>query len=525
MMNLVRATSGKRFPVLIQGPTSSGKTSMIKYLADITGHKFVRINNHEHTDLQEYLGTYVTDDTGKLSFKEGVLVEALRKGYWIVLDELNLAPTDVLEALNRLLDDNRELFIPETQEVVHPHPDFLLFATQNPPGIYGGRKILSRAFRNRFLELHFDDIPQDELEIILRERCQIAPSYAKKIVEVYRQLSIERSASRLFEQKNSFATLRDLFRWALRDAVGYEQLAASGYMLLAERCRTPQEKVTVKKTLEKVMKVKLDMDQYYASLEDKSLEAIGSVTWTKGMRRLSVLVSSCLKNKEPVLLVGETGCGKTTICQLLAQFMGRELITLNAHQNTETGDILGAQRPVRNRSEIQYKLIKSLKTALNIANDQDVDLKELLQLYSKSDNKNIAEDVQLEIQKLRDSLNVLFEWSDGPLIQAMRTGNFFLLDEISLADDSVLERLNSVLEPERSLLLAEQGSSDSLVTASENFQFFATMNPGGDYGKKELSPALRNRFTEIWVPSMEDFNDVNTVSYTHLDVYKRQLFR
>lgn len=25
------------------------------------------------------------------------------------------------------------------------------------------------------------------------------------------------------------------------------------------------------------------------------------------------------------------------------------------------------------------------------------------------------------------------------------------------------------------------------------------MNPGGDYGKKDLSPALRNRFTEIWV--------------------------
>lgn len=24
------------------------------------------------------------------------------------------------------------------------------------------------------------------------------------------------------------------------------------------------------------------------------------------------------------------------------------------------------------------------------------------------------------------------------------------------------------------------------------------MNPGGDFGKKELSPALRNRFTEIW---------------------------
>jgi len=30
------------------------------------------------------------------------------------------------------------------------------------------------------------------------------------------------------------------------------------------------------------------------------------------------------------------------------------------------------------------------------------------------------------------------------------------------------------------------------------------MNPGGDYGKKELSPALKNRFTEIWCPSIEN---------------------
>ena len=37
------------------------------------------------------------------------------------------------------------------------------------------------------------------------------------------------------------------------------------------------------------------------------------------------------------------------------------------------------------------------------------------------------------------------------------------------------------------------------------------MNPGGDYGKKELSPALRNRFLEIWCPaenSREDLRDI-----------------
>lgn len=529
LLNLVRATASRKFPVLVQGPTSAGKTSMINYLASITGHKFVRINNHEHTDLQEYLGTYVSDSSGKLVFREGVLVEALRKGHWIVLDELNLAPTDVLEALNRLLDDNRELFIPETQEVVHPHPDFMLFATQNPPGLYGGRKVLSRAFRNRFLELHFDDIPQDELEIILKERCQIAPSYGKKIVEVYKQLSLRRQSTRLFEQKNSFATLRDLFRWALREAVGYEELAANGYMLLAERVRNDEEKTVVKETIEKVMRVKLDMDAFYDKLENKELMKLElSIVWTKAMRRLAVLVETSIKYKEPLLLVGETGCGKTTVCQILAHLLGRQIITVNAHQNTETGDILGAQRPLRNRFEIRSNLLKSLISFFDLAKIdiplEDAKVEDLIRKYQHVKQKVLGDENVAINQEFIDTIDeniknstMLFEWMDGPLIQAMKTGDFFLLDEISLADDSVLERLNSVLEPERSLLLAEKGTEDAFLTASETFQFLATMNPGGDYGKKELSPALRNRFTEIWVPSMDDFNDVKQIVSSKLN--------
>ena len=29
-------------------------------------------------------------------------MQAMREGHWLILDELNLAPTDVLEALNRV---------------------------------------------------------------------------------------------------------------------------------------------------------------------------------------------------------------------------------------------------------------------------------------------------------------------------------------------------------------------------------------------------------------------------------------
>jgi midasin len=155
LRNIVRAISVERFPVLLQGPTSAGscdyycfwqgvrssyninagKTSLVKYLALRTGHEFVRINNHAHTDVQEYLGTYVSNAMGNLVFQEGPLVTAVRRGHWVVLDELNLAPSEVLEMLNRLLDDNRELMIPDTQEVIKPHPDFAVFATQNPTGL------------------------------------------------------------------------------------------------------------------------------------------------------------------------------------------------------------------------------------------------------------------------------------------------------------------------------------------------------------------------------------------------------
>lgn len=100
-MNLARALLLRRYPVLLQGPTSSGKTSLVAYMAERTGHGFVRINNHEQTDLQEYVGRYISDETGRLVFKEGLLVQAMRRGDWVVLDELNLAPTEVLEALNR----------------------------------------------------------------------------------------------------------------------------------------------------------------------------------------------------------------------------------------------------------------------------------------------------------------------------------------------------------------------------------------------------------------------------------------
>ena len=50
---------------------------------------------------------------------------------------------------------------------------------------------------------------------------------------------------------------------------------------------------------------------------------------------------------EPVLLVGETGTGKTTVCQMAAHMRGQRLHILNCNQHTETSDFLGGFRPAR----------------------------------------------------------------------------------------------------------------------------------------------------------------------------------
>eukprot|EP00903_Cladosiphon_okamuranus_P014927 g13820.t2 len=713
---LARAVASADSPVLLQGPTSAGKTSIVEYLAARLGHRCVRINNHEHTDIQEYTGSYAADGNGKLAFQEGVLVESLRKGYWIILDELNLAPSEVLEALNRLLDHNRELYLSETQETIKPHPNFRLFATQNPPGAYGGRKPLSRAFRNRFMEVHVDDIPGVEWEVILAERCGLPPSHCTLLVKVLHELQAQRQSSRLFLGKHSAISPRDLLRWAGRKPQGKQQLAEEGYMLLAERLRSEEEKAAMRVVLEEQIGVLLDPTCLYGtspplsqqqyeqdelrsasnSLSDASAggsavneEDLGSlsqlsvveamldrglgleaglqgVAMTRHMRRLFRLSGRCLSHMEPLLLVGATGCGKTTVCQLFSMLLNRRMHVVNCHQNTEAADLLGGLRPLRGRDVLVQELRDRARSFVQrcidsagaiVHEDQDqprlhpsaggrspldtMDVVELtaavqaayLKLQQARQNQHAARDeakadtersgaapatstpaqkrarpsegegpedttrggdVQADVDtakpepstgcgrrgkgsgraKRRKSVVAhtapetsngtpmpassavtmvvsdtyggglhgdhidsvleaelaslkalavrtkgLFEWVDGPLITAMRNGEMILLDELSLAEDAVLERLNSVLEPGRSITLAEKGGEGAVggqgaaetVVAAPGFRVVATMNPGGDFGKRELSPALRSRFTEIWVPALSDREDMEGV--------------
>lgn len=284
-----------------------------------------------------------------------------------------------------------------------------------------------------------------------------------------------------------------------------------------------------------------------------------TISVTKSLQRLYTIVVQCLAHDEPVLLVGDTGCGKTTVVQvrasaggggaarcaeldilfppspplqILALLLGQDLLAVNCHAGTETADFLGSLRPARNHAASRQRFraeaaaflsryaVPDAGGAAGAHDTQGASDAALLQrvrdayeaLPAEAKSAGAEAERQLKaVEAASQASSALFEWVDGPLVSALRSGAFFLLDECSLAEDAVLERLNSVLEPSRSLTLAEKGSdcaADALIVSSKGFRFFATMNPGGDFGKRELSPALRNRFTEVWVPPVTDADDL-----------------
>ena len=280
------------------------------------------------------------------------------------------------------------------------------------------------------------------------------------------------------------------------------------------------------------MKVRIDESSLYDLQSSKfdpeaflgcPVPSSSQVVWTAAMQRLFVLTARALKYNEPVLLVGETGCGKTSVCQLYAEVLGRTLRSVNCHQNTETADLIGGLRPIRNKAATEAEVVRGGVACLSQLGHQPA-TEDAATLVSAIDGVmktgSMAPEQSVALQNLRarlQRLSALFEWRDGPLVEAMRDGDVFLMDEISLADDSVLERLNSVLEIGRTIVLAECGGGDTEIPeirASDKFKLVATMNPGGDYGKKELSPALRNRFTEVWVPAITERQDLEFIVET-----------
>ncbi|KNZ53761.1 elongation factor EF-2 [Puccinia sorghi] len=89
-----------------------------------------------------------------------------------------------------------------------------------------------------------------------------------------------------------------------------------------------------------------------------------------------------------------------------------------------------------------------------------------------------------------------FEWIDGPLVTAMKKGQWLLVENLNLCSASVLDRLNPPFKGVGRLQLAEKGRTHGgidTVTPHNDFRIIFAFDPW--YG--ELSRATRNCGVEI----------------------------
>jgi MoxR-like ATPase len=142
-----------------------------------------------------------------------------------------------------------------------------------------------------------------------------------------------------------------------------------------------------------------------------------------------------VKKKKHVLIIGESGVGKTSAIRYLAQQTNHALRRINLNGGTTADELVG-------RNGINEK-----------------------GTY----------------------------WIDGVLTECLRNGYWLVLDEINAALPEVTFILHSLLDDDGYVVLTEKPDGE-IVRPHPNFRVFATCNPASYAGTKEMNTALLSRF-------------------------------
>jgi nitric oxide reductase NorQ protein len=171
-----------KIPFLLKGPTGTGKSRFVEYIAHKLNKKLITISCHEETSSTDLVGRYIIKGAETV-WLDGPLTTAVKEGAIIYLDEIAEARPDVIVAIHSLTDHRRELFIDKLGLIVKAHEDFMLVASFNP-GYQRGFKELKPSTRQRFIAVSFDyPEPKIEAEILVNET-GISADIAKKLVNI-----------------------------------------------------------------------------------------------------------------------------------------------------------------------------------------------------------------------------------------------------------------------------------------------------------------------------------------------------
>ncbi len=169
-------------PVNLKGPTGSGKTRFMEYMAYKLKRPLITVACHEDLTATDLVGRYLIKGES-VEWSDGPLTKAVKNGAICYLDEVVEARKDTIVVIHPLTDDRRIIPIDKLGIILQAPPDFSLTISYNP-GYQSAVKDLKQSTRQRFVAINFD-YPPPELEMkIVAHESMVNGEIAKDLVEI-----------------------------------------------------------------------------------------------------------------------------------------------------------------------------------------------------------------------------------------------------------------------------------------------------------------------------------------------------
>ena len=233
--------------VLLTGGTGVGKTTHVVQLAARIRQPILRINFNGETRMSDLIGK-MTVVNGETRWVDGVLPAAMRKGYWILFDEIDFADPAVLSLLHPVLEQNPMITLKENSgEIIKPHPMFRVFATANSIGAmsdrassYSGTNQMNEAFLDRWQVVMVNNLPEkEEVKVIRAEAPGLNASTAKKMVAFAKMIRSSETGDAIYSGDN-FST-RKMVAWAKKTALHRDPIVGARKSWLDKLPESEQE--------------------------------------------------------------------------------------------------------------------------------------------------------------------------------------------------------------------------------------------------------------------------------------------
>jgi nitric oxide reductase NorQ protein len=161
-IDLFEAAYANKLPVLLNGPTGSGKTRLVEHMAWRLGLSLYTVACHDDLSANDLTGRYIIKGD-EVQWIDGPLLMAVRNGGIAYLDEVVEARKDVTVVIHPLTDHRRYLPVEKKGKIFRAPGEFMLVISYNP-NYQSVLKELKPSTRQRFISINLG-WPAEELEI------------------------------------------------------------------------------------------------------------------------------------------------------------------------------------------------------------------------------------------------------------------------------------------------------------------------------------------------------------------------